>query len=304
MLADERSRALVENFAGQWLQLRSLETIAPNRQKFRGFDEPLRRAMQAEAELCFAHVMREDRSVLELLDADYTFVDERLARHYGIPGVSGGEFRKVSLADDQLPPGAKARGGMLTQASMLTVTSNPTRTSPVKRGKWILENVLGTPPPDPPPNVPMLAEDAKAAASASLRERMEQHRKDPNCAVCHKEMDALGFALENFDGVGAWRTRDERFEIDAGGELPDGRKFDGPKGLKRVLAANRAGFARCLTEKMLTYALGRGLEPSDRCAVDRIVRDLAAGDYKFSVLVLGVIHADAFQYRRGKVAAP
>ena len=195
--------------------------------------------MRTESEMFFAAIVREDRSVLELLDADYTFVNARLARHYGLEGVEGDEFRRVSLPAGGGPEAASARGGVLTQAAMLTVTSNPTRTSPVKRGKWVLENILGTPPPDPPPNVPMLQDDAKAVATGTLRQRMEQHRKDPNCAVCHKEMDALGFALENFDAVGAWRTKDGKFPIDAAAQLPDGRSFNGPRELKAILRGDK-----------------------------------------------------------------
>jgi len=297
MLADAKVKALVENFAGQWLQLRNLDQASPDKVQFPDFDEALRRAMRTESELFFAAVVREDRSVLELLDADYTFVNARLARHYGLKGVEGDDFRRVSLtaAGEE---GARARGGVLTQAAVLTVTSNPTRTSPVKRGKWVLENILGAPPPDPPPNVPMLRDDAQAVAGGTLRQRMEQHRKDPNCAVCHKEMDALGFALENFDAVGAWRTKDGDFPIDAAAELPDGRSFNGPRELKAMLRESKDQFVRCLAEKLLIYAIGRGLEPSDGRAVEGIVQATKANDYKFSALVLGIVHSDPFQKRR------
>ena len=235
MLSDPKSKALVENFAGQWLQLRNLDLAAPDKSQFPAFDDDLRRAMRTESEMFFAAIVREDRSVLELLDADFTFVNARLR------GTTGWKAsRETSSAGYRSPAGggqgaASVRGGVLTQAAMLTVTSNPTRTSPVKRGKWVLENILGTPPPDPPPNVPMLRDDAKAVATGTLRQRMEQHRKDPNCAVCHKEMDALGFALENFDAVGAWRTKDGKFPIDAAAQLPDGRSFNGPRELKAML---------------------------------------------------------------------
>jgi hypothetical protein len=217
---------------------------------------------------------------------------ERLARHYGIPGVKGEAFRRVSLE-------GTPRGGVITQASVLTVTSNPTRTSPVKRGKWIMENLLGTPPPAPPANVPML--DEQTRLTGSLRQRTEQHRKDPNCAVCHEKMDPLGFAMENFDAVGRWRTKDGPYEIDASGVLPDGQSFNGPAELRQTLLnSRRDDFARCVTEKMLTYALGRGVERTDAAYVDEIVRALAEGQYKFSSLVLAIIHSDPFQKRSGK----
>jgi hypothetical protein len=299
MLGDAKSKALVENFAGQWLQLRNLDLAAPDKSQFPAFDDDLRRAMRTESEMFFAAIVREDRSVLELLDADFTFVNARLARHYGLSGVEGDQFRRVSLPRGG-PEALQARGGVLTQAAMLTVTSNPGRTSPVKRGKWVLENIVGAPPPNPPPSVPRLQDDAKAVATGTVRQRMEQHRADPNCAVCHKEMDALGFALENFDAVGAWRTKDGPFPIDAAAELPDGRSFNGPRELKNLLRGSQEAFARCLTQKLLTYALGRGVEPSDRPAVDGIVNAAKAGDYKFSTFVLGIVHSDPFQKRRGK----
>jgi hypothetical protein len=298
MVRDSKSQALAENFAGQWLQFRKLARVAPNPREFPDFDEALRKAMRTESEMYFSAVLHEDRSILDFVDADFTFLNEELAKHYGIPGVHGDKFRRVDLRGATATGAARVRGGVITQASMLTVTSNPTRTSPVKRGKWIMENVLGTPPPDPPANVPPLKEDIGAVASGPLRERMERHRRDPQCAVCHREMDALGFALQNFDGVGAWRTRDGSFAIDASGELPGGRKFNGAADLKSLLRGDdKQKFARCLTEKMLTYALGRGLEPFDRGAVDRIVQSLAAADYKFSALVQGIVSSDPFQKR-------
>ena len=306
MIKDPKAQALVQNFSGQWLQLRSLDRVAPGREQFPTFNDELRQAMRTEAELFFAAMLREDRSILDFLDADFAFLNERLAKHYGVEGAKGSEFRRVELRTSGTGTlgtanGAAVRGGVVTLAGVLTVTSNPTRTSPVKRGKWVLENILGEPPPDPPPNVPMLKEDAKAVATGSVRQRMEQHRKDPNCAVCHKEMDALGFALENFDPVGAWRTRDGQFAIDAAGELPGGQKFNGPSDLKALLR-NRSPekFARCLTEKMLTYALGRGLEPFDKRAVDLITQNLAANQYKFSALILEIVKSDPFQKRRAK----
>jgi mono/diheme cytochrome c family protein len=287
MLADEKSRALVENFAGQWLQLRNLNTVAPDKSTYKDFDEALRRAMRQETETFFATIMSEDRSVLEFLDADYTFVNERLAKHYGIADVEGEEFRRVSLDPVR-------RGGVLGQASVLTVTSNPTRTSPVKRGKWVLENLLGAPPADPPPDVPPLEEKELVG---TLRERMEQHRDNAVCASCHKAMDPLGFGLENYDGIGGWRDKDGEFAIDASGELPNGQTFSGPQELKQVLKARQDDFLRCLAEKMLTYGLGRGVEYSDRCTVRDIATSMAANDFKFSSLILAVVASDAFQKR-------
>jgi hypothetical protein len=293
MLRDPRARALVENFAGQWLLLRNLKTATPDPGLFPSFDEALRTAMQRETELFFETIVKEDRSILDFLDADFTFLNERLARHYGIAGVRGEEFRRVSLTGDQ-------RGGILTQASILTITSNPTRTSPVKRGKWILENILGTPPPPPPPDAGELSEDQKVVLSGSLRQRMEVHRAKASCASCHQRMDPLGFGFENFDAVGAWRTQDGKFPIDCSGTLPDGRSFKGPKELKAILKTKKDEFARCLSEKMLTYALGRGLEYYDRCAVDQIAKGLAKNNYRFTSLVLEIVHSDPFQLRRGK----
>ena len=293
MLKDPKARALVENFAGQWLEIRRLKTMTPDAKRFPGFDEELRQAMLAETELFFASVMEEDRSVLDFIAADYTFLNERLAKHYGIQGVSGPEFRRVKLDNPD-------RGGLVTQASVLTVTSNPTRTSPVKRGKWILEEMFNSPPPPPPPDAGELKEDDKVALSGSLRQRMEQHRANPSCAACHARMDPLGFGLENFDAIGAWRDRDGEFAIDASGELPDGSKFKRPAELKELLKAKKDDFARCLAEKMLTYALGRGLEYYDKCAIDEIADRLAKHEYKFSSLILEIVASDPFQKRRGK----
>lgn len=288
MLQDPKARALVENFAGQWLQLRDLATRTPDPELFPQFDEELRSAMQKETEAFFAAVVREDRSILDFLGADYTYVNERLAEHYGLDGVTGEQFRRVELPDQ--------RRGILTQASILLITSNPTRTSPVKRGKWILENILGEPPPPPPPDVPEL--DEAAEVLGSLRERMEQHRANPSCAVCHRQMDALGFGLENFDAVGAWRDKDGRAKIDPSGELPGGIEFGGPAELMQVLIERKKeAFCRCLTEKLLTYALGRGLESSDRCVVNGIVEDLERQDYRFSALVTGIVLSDPFRKR-------
>jgi Protein of unknown function (DUF1588)/Protein of unknown function (DUF1592)/Protein of unknown function (DUF1585) len=293
MLADPKAKALTDNFAGQWLQLRSLPTLTPNTAQFPSFNDKLRSAMQKESELFFECIVRDDRSILDFIDADFTFVNERLAKHYGITGVKGEEFHRVTLTNGQ-------RGGILTQASVLTITSNPTRTSPVKRGKWILENILGTPPPAPPPDVPELAEDKEVVLKGSLRQRMEQHRANPACAVCHQQMDALGFAFENFDAVGAFRTKDGKFDIDPAGEMPGGQKFAGPAELKQILKSKSDLFGRCLAEKMLTYALGRGLEYYDRCAVDEIVGKLQRADHKFSALVIAIVQSDPFQMRRGR----
>jgi hypothetical protein len=291
MLADPKARGLVENFGDQWLQLRLLGTINPDATRFPGFDDDLRRAMLEETRQFFVAVIREDRSVLDFLDSNDTFVNERLARHYGMAGVTGDEFRRIRLTDDR-------RGGLLGQASILTVTSNPTRTSPVKRGKWILEQILGTPPPPPPPNVPELQDDKEVVLSGTLRQRMEQHRANPDCATCHGKMDPLGFGLENFDAVGAWREQDGGLPIDASGVLPGGPSFAGPKALKAILKEREADFARCLAEKMLTFALGRGLDYYDKCAVDKIVAAMAENDYRFSTLVLGIVGSDPFQKRR------
>ncbi len=289
MLAEARSAALVENFATQWLTIRRLELVAPDSKQFPSFDEELRRAMYQESVLFFSDVVQNDRSVLDLLDADYTFLNERLARHYGIDGVNGPEFRRVALPD-------RRRGGVLTQASVLTVTSNPTRTSPVKRGKWILEQLLGTPPPPPPAAVEPLAE-GPTTDGTTLRQRMEQHRANPNCAVCHAKLDPLGFGLENYDPIGAWRSEDGGQPIDSSGELPDGSRFSGPEQLKDWLLARQDDFVRAFAEKLLTYALGRGLEPYDRCTVDDVVAAARADGYRFSSFVLAIVASDAFRRR-------
>jgi hypothetical protein len=293
MLKDPKAHALVENFADQWLLIRNLKSATPDTALFPSFDEPLRRAMQKETELYFENVVREDRSIIDFIDSDYTFVNERLAKHYDIDGVKGDEFRKVTLKDGR-------RGGVLTQASILTVTSNPTRTSPVKRGKFILDNILGTPPPPPPPDVPALKEGKAIAESASLRQRMEQHRSNPACASCHQKMDPLGFGFENFDAVGAWRERDGKNAIDPAGVLPDGATFKGPAELKSILKGREKDFTHCLTEKMIIYALGRGLERPDRCVVDEVTRGVVQNKYAFSSLVLGIVKSEPFLMRRGK----
>ena len=301
MLKDPRSREFVENFAGQWLQTRNLKLANPDRGRFDKFDEPLRDAMAKEVEMFFAAVVKDDRPISDFLHADYTFLNERLARHYGIAGVTGDQFRRVPLADPR-------RGGVVTMASTLTVTSNPTRTSPVKRGKWILEEILGTPPPPPPPNVADLPDDGdgdqgRKVPEATVRSRLEKHRADPNCASCHARMDPLGFGLENFDAIGAWRDLDGKFPVDSSGTLPGGRSFQGPVELKAVLLAKLKPFASCLTEKMMTYALGRGLEYQDRCVVEKVADSVLAGGGRFSQLVSAIVHSDPFQ-KRGVEGSP
>jgi Protein of unknown function (DUF1592)/Protein of unknown function (DUF1588)/Protein of unknown function (DUF1585)/Protein of unknown function (DUF1587)/Protein of unknown function (DUF1595) len=291
MLRDRKSRALAENFASQWLQTRKLKEFTPDPTLFPDFDEPLRVAMREEMLLFFESIRDEDRSVLQLLDADYTFVNERLARHYGISGVQGDGFRRVSVA-------GTPRGGLLTQASVLAATSNPTRTSPVKRGKWILENILGAPPAPPPSGVEALKEGPEHGDSITLRQKMSRHRTDPACASCHRRMDPLGFGLENFDAVGGWRSHEQGQPIDSAGQLPGGQAFQGPAQLKAALLSRRNAFARCLTEKLLTYALGRGLDRADRRDVDHIVATLVRKDYRFSALVLAVVESEPFFHRR------
>ncbi len=287
MLDDPKASALISNFAGQWLQLRDLERLSPDPELFADFDSELRSSMRRETELLFENIMREDRSVLELLNADYTFVNKKLADFYGIDDANVGadEFARVSLGG--------LRSGVLMHASVLLITSNPTRTSPVKRGKWVLDNLLGEPPPPPPPDVPELEESAETLGT--LRQQMEQHRSNPSCAVCHTKMDTLGFGLENFDAIGMWRTSDGRNEIDASGELPGGRKFDGPVELVQILAEDKKNeFTRCMTQKMLTYALGRPLGVFDRCTVNTIVEQTRADDFRFRTLVKTIVTSTPF----------
>jgi hypothetical protein len=284
--------SLVDNFAEQWLQLRVLDEITPDPEMFPEFSPDLREDMKRETKRLFAHVIENDLSVLDLLDADYTFVNERLARHYGLPDVKGPEFQQVSVA-------GSPRAGLLTHASVMTMTSNPNRTSPVKRGKWIMEVVLNTPPPPPPPNVPEL-EAAKADETATLREQLQLHRQNASCASCHRMMDDLGFGLENFDAIGRFRDTDRGQPIDTTGELPDGSTFSGPRELAAVLRAKQDQFGRSLSEKLLTYALGRGLEYYDRCTVNRIADAVKAQDYRFSALVTEVVKCEPFRMRRGE----
>jgi hypothetical protein len=294
MLRDEKAAALVENFAGQWLQFKNMDVMKPDLERFQNFDDGLRRSMRRETALFVGHVMRENRSVIELLDADYSFLDERLARFYGVPGVpviTGPEFRKVDMT------GTKRGGGVLAHASVLTVSSYSTRTSPVLRGKWILENLLNAPPPEPPPGVPAL-DDTKIGQSASLREQMEAHRKNPACASCHSRMDPLGFGLENLDAIGAWRDMDGKFPVDSSGTLPNGQSFQGPVALKKLLREDREAFVKGLTQKLMTYALGRGLERYDRRVANEIAENVAAKDYRFGELALAIVKSYAFQNRR------
>jgi len=291
MLADPKARALVDNFAGQWLHLRNVDDWAPDAERFPDVDASLRYAFRRETELFLESLIREDRSVLEILDADYTFLNERLAGHYGIDGVEGDYFRRVALGDGP-------RGGVLTQGSVLMVTSYPTRTSPVLRGKWILENLLDAPPPAPPPDVPDLDERAAAASAASLREALERHRANPACATCHARLDPLGFALESFDAVGAYRTSEGGMPVEAVGALPDGTRLDGPAGLRGVLLARQDEFVEALGSRLLTYALGRGLEAPDRAAVRELRRRTVAGDHRVSALVKAVVDSVPFRYRR------
>ena len=297
MLADPKSGALVSNFAGQWLQLRNLKTLLPNSDEFPDFDDNLRQAFARETELFFDSVMREDRNVLDLMTADYTFVNERLARHYGMSGVYGSQFRRVTLG-----PEHEARRGLLGKGSVLAVTSHATRTSPVVRGKWVLENILGTPPAPPLPNVPALKENEPGETPKSMRELMAQHRANPVCASCHKVMDPIGFALENFDAVGAWRTREAAGPIDASGELADGSQVDGAAALRRALVSHPEVFAGTLTEKLLTYALGRGLDYPDMPAVRSIVSSAARDGYRFSSIVLGIVNSAPFRMRAKPVS--
>ena len=289
MLADPRSRALVDNFAAQWLYLRNVRAVTPDANEYPRFDDNLREAFERETELFVESQLREDRSVIDLLTANYTFVNERLARNYGIPGVYGSRFRRVTYPDDR-------RAGLLGHGSVLTVTSYSTRTSPVIRGKWVLENILGQPPPPPPPDVPALAENNELEKPQSVRERLERHRANPVCASCHSTMDPIGFALENFNGIGAWRDMSEAgAPVDASGTMPDGTTFQGPAELRTALLARPMQFVTTFTTKLLTYALGRGVEYSDAPVVRKIIREAAPSDYRWSSLILGIVKSTPFQ---------
>ena len=293
MLADQRSETLVTNFASQWLYLRNLEGITPDMRLFPDWDDNLRQSFRRETELFFESILREDRSVLELLSADYTFLNERLAKHYDIPNIYGSRFRRVDLGPDVM------RGGLLRHGSVLTVTSYATRTSPVIRGKWVLENILGVPPPAPPPNVPAL-EATKVAANLSVRDRLAAHRENPVCYSCHQLTDPVGFSLENYDAVGQWRTLDGEAVIDASGGLPDGSEFDGIEGIEEAILARPEIFAGVVAEKLMTYGLGRGTEYYDAPAIREVVREAKADDFRLSTLILGITKSVPFQMRRSK----
>ncbi len=314
MLKDQRAQTLVENFGLQWLQLQRLNVVAPDAKLFPAFNERLRSAMHQETVLFMAEVLREDRPILDLLDADFTYLNEPLAQFYGIVDTNGNlagqkptkekgqpirgpKFVRVSLGNGQ-------RGGLPTQASILTVTSNPTRTSPVKRGRWILEQILGDPPPPPPPDAPLLEETEQAALSGSLRQRMEQHRSKPACANCHARMDPIGFAFENYDAIGRYRTKDGEFPIETAGNLPDGTGFAGPSDFKQILRDRKDQFTRCLVEKLMIYGLGRGLEYYDRPVIERTVAETARGDYRVSSLIQAIVRSEPFRLRRGLKGEP
>ncbi len=296
MLQDWRARQLVNNFAGQWLQIRNIWEATIDPETFPEWDDSLKGAMKEETELFFQAIVQEDRDVRELLASDFTFMNEKLARFYGVAGVSGDKFQRVTL------PADSPRGGVLTQGSVLLSTSTPTRTSPVIRGKWILEQILGTPPSPPPPDVPPLGEQKTVNQSASLRHRLEEHVSRPECATCHKRMDPLGFALENFDATGAWRDADGKFPIDPSGKLPGGKEFKNARELKTVLKSGRQ-FTTNLTEKMMTYALGRGLDYYDRCAVQAVVKNMEPKGNKFSALVAGIVTSEPFLKRKAETVA-
>jgi hypothetical protein len=316
MIQDPKSFALVENFGGQWLQFRALESHSLERKAFQHYTDYTRMSMQQETEKFFEHIMREDRSVLDFVDANYTFLNERLANFYGIPGVKGTEFRKVDL------PADSHRRGVVTHASVLTVSSYANRTSPVIRGKWVLENILNSAPPPPPPDVPSLKEEELGVAN-TMREQLEAHRANPTCASCHARMDPLGFGLENFDAIGEWRPEYKAkpaagatgrgrgaaaaapgLPIDSSGVLPDGRKFTGPMELVDILKIDKDEFTECIGDKLLTYALGRGLTPADQGTVRRIGADVAAQDYRFSSLVLAVVNTPQFRFRSNPTPSP
>ncbi len=293
MLGDSRASTLVSDFAGQWLLLRNLSSFQPDPEAFPYFDDNLRNAFQRETELFVDSLLQEDRSVTDLLDADYTYLNERLARHYGIEGVYGSRFRRVTLSDEK-------RKGLLGHGSILMATSYPKRTAPTLRGKWILENILGAPPPPPPPDIPALMETDAGGQVLTMREQMQQHTTNPSCSVCHARMDPLGFALENYDAIGLWRSTDGGSVIDASGELPGGEKFQGPAELRQLLLSKREQFVGTVTERLLTYALGRELEYYDGAAVRKIIHDAAPADYRWSALVMNIVKSSPFQMRRSQ----
>lgn len=293
MIADPKCQALADNFAGQWLQLRKLAIVDPDPVRFPGVDTTVKADMATETKDFFLAILRNGRPITDFIDSNYTFLNERLAKHYGIPGVTGDQFRKVALSGD--------RGGVLTQASVLLVTSNPTRTSPTKRGKWVLENIFNAPPPPPPPGVSDIKDEKTRIQATTLRKLMEEHRKNPSCAVCHQKMDPIGFGMENFDPVGRWRDKEGEGSIDSSGTLPGGVSFKGPAQLKQILLRDKAKFARALGEKMLTYALGRGTDSRDRCALDDIAAKAIKANYRFDALVAAVATSDPFLKRKGSV---
>jgi hypothetical protein len=295
MLRAPKAFALAENFAGQWLEIRNLDSIKPDPDKFPAWNAGLRDALRRETQLFFAWILQNNRPISDFIDARYTFLNDSLAGYYGIAGVRGPEFRRVPLA-------TRERGGVLSQGSVLAVSSYPTRTSVVLRGKYVLQNILGSPPPPPPPDVPALDEQA-AATSASLRQQMEAHRSNAVCASCHARMDPLGFGLESYDAIGRWRSDDGGQPVDASGVLPSGESFQSPAELRQILKRRLPDFARCLTEKMLTYALGRGLQPYDKPTVRAITTRLAASGYSFQTLLYGIVHSLPFQSRRAEPRA-
>jgi hypothetical protein len=293
MLKSPKAQALVQNFAGQWLRLRQVENVSPDPLAYPAFDQELRESMLKETQLFFSSIKDEDRDIMDFIDADYSFVNGRLAKFYGLDGnITGDEFQRVTFPKDS------PRGGLITQASVLTLTSYNNRTSPVQRGKWVLENLLDAAPPPPPPNVPVL--DNEKQLTGTLRQQMEQHRANPTCAACHERMDAIGFSLENFDAIGQWRDQDaNKVPIDASGSLPDGTTFNGAAQLKQILLLQKDQFCRCLADKLLIYAIGRGTEPSDKRTLDNIVKYTQDNGDKFSALIKAIVHSDAFQKRRG-----
>jgi hypothetical protein len=290
----------MDNFVGQWLLLRNIRAAAPDQSLFPGFDEALRDAFEQETKLFFNDQIQGNRSVVELLSARYTFLNERLANHYGVPNVFGTRFRRVDL------PADSPRGGLLGQGSLLMVTSYPNRTSPVLRGKWVLSSLLGTPPPQPPPNVPGLKDTGAGGKPATVRARLEEHRKNPACAACHSSMDPLGFALENFDATGKWRTVDAGAPIDASGVLPNGVTFQGPIGLRDALLARKEQFVQAMTENLLAYALGRQLEAYDMPTVRKIVYDARGDDYRWRSIIGGIVKSEPFVMRNApaRIASP
>lgn len=294
MLADPKAAALADNFAGQWLEIRNLDSVKPDPKLFPEWGPELKDAMRTETRMFFESMLRENKPLGEFLDAKYTFVNEVLAKHYGMKGISGADFRRVELTSAE-------RGGILSHASVLTVSSYPTRTSPVIRGKYVLQNILGAPPPPPPPDVPPLDEEAVGSAG-SLRQQLEKHRTNAICASCHDRMDAMGFGLENYDATGKWRTKDGKFEIDAGGTLPNGKSYKTPTEFRAILREEVPAFARCMTEKMMTYALGRGLERYDRRTTDTILKKMAASNYPFQMLIQEIVESLPFQMRRGEAS--